>query len=108
MAFDAALGEKVRRALPKRAKVEEKRMFSGLTFMVNGKMCVSVGRDKLMCRVDPALTEELAKRKGCRRVVMKGRALNGYFHVDREALGRKAEFDFWMNSALAYNRRITL
>ena len=31
-------------------------MFRGLTFMVNGKMCVSVSGDKLMCRFDPQRT----------------------------------------------------
>ena len=30
-------------------------MFGGIVFMVGGKMCVSVGRDRLMCRIDPSL-----------------------------------------------------
>jgi len=106
MAFDTALADKVRRAIPGTVAVEEKRMFGGLAFIVNGKMCLSVGPDRLMCRVDPALSKELSQRKGCRKVVMKGRALNGYFHVDRGALTKSREFDFWVNAALAYNKRI--
>lgn len=106
MAFDVALADKVRRAIPKRAKVEEKKMFGGLCFMVNGRMCLCVGRDRLMCRVDPALSEKFVRRKGCRKVVMKGRALNGYFHVDHEALRKKAAFAFWVKSALTYNQQI--
>lgn len=33
--------------------VEEKVMFSGLVFMVNGKMCIGVMKDKIMLRVNP-------------------------------------------------------
>ncbi len=106
MAVDAALAEKVRRAIPKGSKVEEKKMFGGLTFMVNGKMCLCVGNERLMCRVDPAKTKELSRKKGCRPVVMKGRALNGYFHVDRDALRDNAQFKFWVKSALTYNGRL--
>ena len=36
-------------------------MFSGLTFMVNGKMCVNVIGENLMCRFDPKLQEEVAE-----------------------------------------------
>ena len=35
--------------------IEEKKMFGGSAFMVGGKMCVSVGRDRLMCRIEPAI-----------------------------------------------------
>ena len=53
--------------------VEEKKMFGGLTFMVRGKMCVSVGKDRIMCRIDPAIHDAAIQRQGCRSVVMKGR-----------------------------------
>jgi hypothetical protein len=29
--------------------------FTGAVFMVNGKMCVTAGDDRIMCRIDPAL-----------------------------------------------------
>ncbi len=37
-------------------------MFRGVTFMVNDKMCISEGDDKIMCRIDPAIHEEGAKQ----------------------------------------------
>ncbi len=33
-------------------KFEEKKMFGGLAFMVNGKMCINASGDNLMCRYD--------------------------------------------------------
>lgn len=52
MAYNEQLAQSVRGLLPC-AKVEEKKMMGGLTFMVNGKMCVGVLKDDLMVRLDP-------------------------------------------------------
>jgi TfoX/Sxy family transcriptional regulator of competence genes len=105
MAQDEVLTNKVRDALAEISDVEEKKMFGGLMFMVNGKMCISVGIDRIMCRIDPAIHNEVVKRKGCRTVTMKGRKYIGYVHVDKEAIKTKKDFDYWIGLALDYNRR---
>jgi hypothetical protein len=48
MAHDDVLAGRVRAALERALRVEERRMFGGIAFMVDGKMCVCVGRDRLM------------------------------------------------------------
>jgi TfoX/Sxy family transcriptional regulator of competence genes len=105
MAYDDVLASRVRTALGSARRIEEKRMFGGMTFMVRGKMCVSVGRDRLMCRIDPAIHDAAVRREGCRAVVMKGRPLRGYVHVDREAVRTKRGLDYWVALALDYNGR---
>ena len=57
MAFDEKLSDRIRAALVKIPKVEEKYMFGGVCYMVNGKMCVGVVKDEMMCRIDPAIHE---------------------------------------------------
>ena len=44
--------------------VEEKKMFGGLCFMVNEKMCVGVEKERLMVRLDPARFDEAMKKEG--------------------------------------------
>src|SRR5690349_12299859 len=61
-----ALLERARSALAHLPRVEEKRMFGGVTFMVNGKMCISVGKERIMCRIDPELHERLVDEKNVR------------------------------------------
>jgi TfoX/Sxy family transcriptional regulator of competence genes len=41
-------------------------MMGGLTFMCNGKMCVGVLKNELMCRIDPALHDAETSKPGCR------------------------------------------
>lgn len=107
MAYDEALADRVKAAIGGIRGVHEKRMFGGLTFMVHGKMCVSVGHNRIMCRIDPAIHDELLERQGVRTVVMKGRAYRGYVHVDAEALKLNRDLHHWVGLALDFNKRAT-
>lgn len=46
MAADESLTRRVGAALAHIPQVEERVMFGGRTFMVNGKMCISVSEDR--------------------------------------------------------------
>ena len=53
MSYDERLASRLRALLSKRRDVVEKKMFGGLCFMVNGKMCCGVVKDDLVVRVGP-------------------------------------------------------
>ena len=105
MLYVETLANRVRAALGRSCPVQEKRTFGGITYMVRGKMCVSVGKDRLMCRIDPAVHDVAIQRPGCRTVVMKGREYRGFVHVDREAVRTKGDLDYWVGLARNYNAR---
>lgn len=99
MAYNTKLADRIREYLshlPK-IKVEEKKMFGGLAFMVNGKMCVNVSGENLMCRFDPLLTEELAEKNGFLPMIMKGKEYEGYCYVEPTGFKDKKDFEYWMN-----------
>lgn len=107
MAFDTKLAERIRKylaAFPK-LNVEEKKMFSGLAFMVNGKMCINVSSDNLMCRFDPALQEEVAQKNGYEKMIMKGKEYKGFCYVEPAEFKSKKDFEYWINLCLEYNER---
>ena len=108
MAYNEKLTEKVRTALSTIPGVEEKRMFSGITFMVNGKMCISVGDDRIMCRIDPAIHNDALKKTAVRPVIMKGREYKGYVYVGVEGINVKEDFDYWIKLALDFNRKMVV
>lgn len=80
-------------------------MFGGITFMVDGKMCVSVGHHRLMCRIDPELHDAALKRRGVRTVRMKRRAYRGFVYVREEAVASKSDLDYWVRTCLDFNKR---
>ncbi|MEO6971552.1 MAG: TfoX/Sxy family protein [Chthoniobacterales bacterium] len=104
MAHNEKLTAFIRHALADAGALEEKKMFRGLTFMLNGKMCISVGPKEIMCRIDPALHDQ-AVQKGARTVVMKGRPYRGWIRVGPEKLRTEEEFAYWVGLARDFNRR---
>ncbi|MBN9383281.1 MAG: TfoX/Sxy family protein [Chitinophagaceae bacterium] len=107
MPYSEKLADRVRIALLEMnaPRFEEKKMFRGLTFMVDDKMCISVSGDRLMCRVDPELHDQLLEEKPCRTMVMKGREYKGYILVNEEDVARKADLNFWVRKCLDFNGR---
>ena len=105
MAYNEKLADRIREALASIPNIEEKKMFRGITFMVNGKMCVSAGDNEMMCRIDPAIHEAAIERKGCRTMEMKGRQYKGYVFINDEGMKTKKDFDYWINLALDYNKK---
>jgi TfoX/Sxy family transcriptional regulator of competence genes len=53
MAFSEALAEHIRQRLARRKNVEEKKMFGGIGFLLNGNMLVGVWKESLIVRLGP-------------------------------------------------------
>jgi len=103
MAINEKLTNRVRELLADIDKVDEKKMFSGIAFMVDDKMCVTVRDNQIMCRVDPALHGELSEKPGCSTMIMQGKEYKGFIVVQDSALSTKNELAYWVNLALDYN-----
>ena len=107
MAYDTQLADRVRQYLQKQSnlQIEEKTMFRGLAFMINGKMCVNVSGDNLMCRFDPALEETLAEQPGYEPMIMKGKVYHGYCYIAPEVLHTAKALAYWIDLCLAFNHK---
>jgi TfoX/Sxy family transcriptional regulator of competence genes len=107
MAFDIKLADRIRNYLSNfpALRVEEKKMFGGLAFIVNKKMCINVSDENLMCRFDPQLQEMVLKKQGVEKMIMKGRELNGYCYVEPASFQTEKEFKFWVDLCLDYNEK---
>ena len=105
MAYNEQLADRIREALVDVPRVKEKKMFSGLAFLVNGKMCINVSHDELMCRIDPELYEEVMEKDGCRSMIMRGKRLKGYVKVSEEGFKSKRNFDYWISICLEFNKK---
>ncbi len=105
MAFDERLNDRIREALSVYPSVEEKHMFGGTCFMLNGKMCVGVVKDEIMCRIDPSVYEQALERKGCREMDFIGKPMKGYVYVNAHGLKTKKDFDYWIGLCIEFNKR---
>lgn len=105
MAYDMKLADRIREylAVIPNIKIEEKKMFSGFAFLVNGKMCINVSGDNLMCRFDPALHKNIAEKDGYGPMIMRGKELAGYCYVNPDGFKTKKTFEFWIKLCLSFN-----
>ena len=96
MAYDEDLATRVRALLGDRIDIEEKQMFGGLAFLLNGNMSVGVSGDGLMVRVDKEEAESLEAEAGARRFDMSGRPMRGWLLVAPAATADDEGLERWV------------
>lgn len=81
---------------------EQKKMFGGICFMVNDKMCVGTSKGRVMARVDPEEEETLLQRTGATLMDHKGH-MPGFLMIEADGYDRDADLSFWVDKCLEYN-----
>lgn len=87
------------------AAFETKRMFGGICFLVDEKMCVGIVDEALMVRFDPALNDEIMARGDVREMDFTKRTMRGFAFVDGEHINNDGRLSYWIELALEYNPR---
>lgn len=105
MAYNEKLADRIREIIGgTHKKVEEKKMFAGLCFMVNDKMCVGVHEDRIMVRLDPEIYDEVIEKVGCEPMDFTGKIMRGFVFVSEEVLKTKKQLDYWVQLGLTFNK----
>ena len=106
MSYDEKLADRVRELISATHHItEEKKMFGGLCFMVNDKMCIGVESERIMVRLDPALSDEVLEKDDCSPMDFTGKVMKGYVFVDIDELTTERKLGFWLKLALEYNKK---
>ena len=92
----------VRDALAQRSDVEERPLFGTHAFFVDGKMCIAVKGEDLLVRLPPARHGEFQEMQNTREL-SPGGGMQGYFWVEPNGYATRAQWNFWLEEALAYN-----
>ena len=105
MAYDEYLSERVAQTLKeKRAPFYEKKMFGGICFMVDDKMCVGIVKNELMVRLNPEFEAEYEAKEGCRPMDFTGKRMKGfYYYVNAESIDMQIELEYWIDKSLEFN-----
>lgn len=104
MAYDELLADRIRQNLKeKKAAFEEKKMFGGICFMVNDKMCIGVIKNNLMARIDPEYESQFLKDTGARPMDFASHPMKGYIYVDPIGIDLDDDLGKWVNRCLAFN-----
>jgi hypothetical protein len=102
MAVDEELAGRVRGALGGVNGVEEKRMFGGLAFLLNGNMAVGVHGSDVMVRLAPEQTDEALAEADVRIFDMAGRPMKGWILVGPGATETEDGLGAWVTRGLDF------
>jgi TfoX/Sxy family transcriptional regulator of competence genes len=103
MAYDTDLADRIRELLGTLRGVDEKRMFGGLAFLINGNMSVAVSKQGgILVRVPPDETEKLLVRAHVNPMVMAGREARGWIRVDADGVKTKRQLTAWVTRGIEF------
>ncbi len=97
------MANQVRELLVDEPDVEEKTMFSGHCFLVNGKMCVCVNQEDLLCRIGHDRVVAELEKGTCRQMVMNGRAAKDFVYVALADINGLKALIYWIDLCLQFN-----
>jgi len=107
MAYDEDLANRIRELLGSEKGIEEKRMFGGLAFLVDGNMSVAAsGQGGLLVRVPPDDTDTLLQRAHVSPMVMSGREARGWLRVEANGVQTKRQLQSWVTKGVGYARSL--
>ena len=102
MSYDETLARRIRRIIGKRRGTVERKMFGGLAFMIDGRMCCGIiGRD-LMVRVGPERYEEALARPHTRPMDFTGRPLTGFVYLAPTGYASDVALRRWIGWSIAF------
>jgi len=102
MAFDEALAGRILRRLARRKNVEERRMFGGIGFLLNGNLLVGVWKDSLVVRLGEKEGEEALKEPHVKEFDITGRPMRNWVLVGPEGVQDDEQLKGWIERALKY------
>jgi hypothetical protein len=107
MAYDEDLAYRIRELVAADRGVEEKRMFGGLAFLINGNMSVAAsGQGGLLVRVPPDDTAKLVAHEHVEPMVMAGREARGWLRVTPDGVKSKRQLQSWVTRGVDYAKSL--
>ena len=104
MVYDQFLAERTSHFFnTKNTLFNEKKMFGGLCFMVDEKMCVGVLQNEVMARIVPKIYEEALTKSGCHEMNFTERLMKGYVFLRDEAIDLDDDLHYCLQLALDFN-----
>ena len=102
MPYDETLAERLRKALGGRSDISERKMFGGLAFLCDGRMCCGITGEDLVVRVTTDELPQVMKSPHVRPMDFTGRPLKGFVYVAPGGYRTAAALRTWVDRALRF------
>ena len=106
MVYNEKLADRIRKVLGKNKNVTEKKMFGGLSFLLNGKMLCGVLKEDLVLRISHDEYENAIKKLNVRPMDFTGRPMKGFVYVNQKGCKCDKDLKKWIELSYKYSKSI--
>src|SRR5262245_25450592 len=106
MAYDETLAARIRSSLSGKKGLEEKKMFGGVGFLLNGNMLVGVWKDSLIVRLDQKDSDAALKEPHVKEFDITGRPMKGWILVEAVGVEDDDQLKDWIARAVNFVRKL--
>jgi hypothetical protein len=102
MAFDETLAGRIRHNLARHKNVENKKMFGGIGFLLNGNLLVGVWKNSLVARVGSDEYEHAVLEPHVKEFDITGKPMKGWVLVEPQGVAEDEQLNGWIQRALKF------
>src|SRR5262245_27398564 len=102
MAYSEALAERIRQRLRRRKNVEEKKMFGGVGFLLNGNLLVGVWKESLVVRLGADEGEVALLEPHVKEFDITGRPMRNWVLVSPAGVEDDEQLAGWIQRAVKF------
>lgn len=102
MAYDESLADRVREMLAGRRGLNEREMFGGIGFTIDGTMVAGVHGKELIARVAAGDHDAFVREPGARTFDITGRPMKGWLLVGPAGTAKAANLKKWVDRSVEF------
>ena len=106
MPFDESLAARIRDTLSRTKGVEERKMFGGICFLLDGNALAGVWKDRLIARLGPDEGEAALLEPHVRAFDITGRPMRNWVAVESEGVEDDDQLKGWIERATKFVRTL--
>lgn len=103
MAYDEGLAQRVREMIEGQPMLDEKKMFGGIGFMIEGNIACGVLNDDLIVRVGTQDYQTSLNKKYCKEFDITGRAMKGWVMVQPGGYETDQALKAWVGKGIRFS-----
>jgi TfoX/Sxy family transcriptional regulator of competence genes len=99
VAFSESLASRIRDVLARKRNIQEKKMFGGVGFLLNGNMLVGVWKNSLVVRLGPDNYDDSLLEPHVREFDITGTPMKGWVMVESDGIDEDGQLKDWIQRA---------
>ncbi len=102
MPYSKLIEQKIEKIIGRWKKIEKKKMFGGICYLINGNMCFGIYKEYLIVRTGIEVAEEKLKEQKVKPFDITGRVMKGWVMVGEQEWKKQEGLKSWLNLGRKY------